>query len=215
MGNSAGVDGIRLDPGIGVSRQSDPLGDVRAYWLSQGWLSSADGIGLVLELFRVNQILSVRLDEVLRPLQLTFARFEVLMNLSWAHGGTLSVGQLGRVLQVHPTSVTNAVDRLEADGLVLKERSREDGRVVLVRLTPLGRTAAGDSTRLLADQVFSQLGLAPAEIGRLWSLLRSFRANSGDFNGPRRLSGRAGGPHPPEALSPNGAPPRPGSPLPA
>jgi len=54
-----------------------------------------------------------RADAELRPFGLTFARFEVLMLLSFSTTGSLPLGKIGERLQVNPASVTNAVDRLE------------------------------------------------------------------------------------------------------
>ena len=55
----------------------------------------------------------------LRPFGLTFARYEVLMLLSFSTKGSLPLGKIGERLQVNAASVTNAVDRLEAQGLVV------------------------------------------------------------------------------------------------
>ena len=59
-----------------------------------------------------------RIDAVLRPLELTFARYEVLRLLSFSSAGAMPMTRLGSLLQVHPTSVTSAVDRLERQGFV-------------------------------------------------------------------------------------------------
>ena len=59
-----------------------------------------------------------RIDAVLRPHDLTFARFEVLRLLAFTRSGGLPMGRLGALLQVHPASVTSAVRRLEAQGFV-------------------------------------------------------------------------------------------------
>ena len=45
------------------------------------------------------------------------------------------------VVQAAVNSVTSLVDKLEAQGLVRRERSTEDRRVVFVELTPTGRAA--------------------------------------------------------------------------
>ena len=82
---------------------------------AHGWARRRAGMAAVTSLMRVHQILSARVDEVLRPLDLTFARYEMLMLLSSA-GAALPMARIGARLQVHPTTVTNAVDRLEAPG---------------------------------------------------------------------------------------------------
>src|SRR3982751_2211788 len=66
--------------------------------------------------FRVQQILLARFDEVLKPHELTFARYEVLVLLTFSRTGRLPLKVIGSRLMVHPTSVTNAIDRLLAAG---------------------------------------------------------------------------------------------------
>src|SRR3954466_8396419 len=59
--------------------------------------------------FRVQQILLARFDEVLKPHELTFARYEVLVLLTFSRAGRLPLKVIGSRLMVHPTSVTNAI----------------------------------------------------------------------------------------------------------
>ena len=73
---------------------------------------------------------------------LTTPQFGVLEALY--HVGPLSLGELADKLLVTGGNVTYVMDRLEEQGLVRRERSEADRRVVLARLTPEGR-------RLLAD----------------------------------------------------------------
>ena len=69
-------------------------------------------MALVTSIMRTHQILSARVDATLAPFNLTFARFEVLMLLDFSRAGRLPLGKIGQRLQVHPASVTNAIDRL-------------------------------------------------------------------------------------------------------
>ena len=96
-------------------------------------------MAVVTSIMRLQQIFLARADAVLRPLGLTFARYEVLMLLSFSRRDALPLGKIGERLQVNPASVTNAVDRLEADGLVTRRSNPDDGRVTLAALTPSGR----------------------------------------------------------------------------
>ena len=59
-----------------------------------------------------------RLNDALKPLELTFARYEALMLLFFSRTGSLPMGKMGTRLQVHPTSVTNLIDGLEKLGYV-------------------------------------------------------------------------------------------------
>ena len=110
----------------------DPIAEAERQWGLHGWTDQAPGMALVTSIMRLQQIfLSRLLDAVLRPLGLTFARYEVLMLLSFSRRGTLPLGKIGERLQVNAASVTNAVDRLEGDGLVTRRLNPDDGRGTL------------------------------------------------------------------------------------
>jgi len=69
-------------------------------------------------IMRAHQLLLARLDGILKPHGLTFARYEALVLLRFSRRGSLPLSVIGERLMVHPTSVTNIVDRLTAQGLV-------------------------------------------------------------------------------------------------
>ncbi len=139
-------------------------------------------MAVVTSIMRLQQVFLSRADAALRPFGLSFARYEVLMLLSFAREGGLPLGKIGERLQVNPASVTNAIDRLESDGLVTRRANPEDGRGVLAGLTPAGRRTAADATGAMNAQVFSELGVAPAKIRRLFDLLAELRQAAGDFS---------------------------------
>jgi DNA-binding MarR family transcriptional regulator len=88
---------------------------------------------------------------------------------------------MGERLQVHPTSVTSIVDRLEAAGHVVRRRHPEDGRAVLAEITDSGRAVVEAATADLVSARFA-LGAVPAEdLRRLSELLRPVRQAAGDF----------------------------------
>ena len=68
---------------------------------------------------------------------LTIPQFGVLETLY--HLGPLSLGELAEKLLVTGGNVTFVMNRLEEQGLVYRDRSDEDRRVILARLTPRGR----------------------------------------------------------------------------
>ncbi len=160
---------------------ADPVEQARTSWVRSGWGASADGMAAVTSLMRAQQIVQARVDEVLRPLGLTFARYEVLMLLLFSRTGRLPMRRLSSRLQVHPTSVTNAVDRLETSRLVRREPHPEDGRAVLVVLCEPGRALALQATRALNERVFARPGLPPDRVDALVQLLRHLRRDAGDF----------------------------------
>src|SRR4051812_35846544 len=117
----------------------DPIAEARRQWEAHGWGDAAPGMALVTSVMRVQQLLAGQVDAVLRPHDLTLARYEVLMLLTFSRTGALPLGKIGERLQVHPASVTNAVDRLEAQRLVKRAPPPTDRRATLATLTPRGR----------------------------------------------------------------------------
>ena len=88
----------------------DPIEEAAKQWATQ-W-GEMPRMRAVTSLMRVHQLLITELDELLRPLGLTFARYEVLVLLSFSRRGALPLGKIGERLQVHATSVTPLVKRL-------------------------------------------------------------------------------------------------------
>lgn len=166
---------------IGRSLDSDPIEEARRQWVTHGWPSAADGMAAVTSIMRAQQILLQRIDTVLRPLDLTFARYEILTLLSFTRRGALPMTRMGALLQVHPTSVTSAVDRLEAQGYVARLPHPTDRRAVLASITDAGRARVLQATTALNAQVFEQLGITEHQTNQLRTVLRALRANAGDF----------------------------------
>ena len=72
----------------------------------------------------------------LKPLGLTYTQYIVLMVL-WERE-SVNVGQLGEILRLDAGTLTPLLKRLEKAGYVTRERSREDERVTVIRITPEG-----------------------------------------------------------------------------
>ena len=137
-------------------------------------------MALVTSIMRLQQQLMARIDVVLRPHELSFARYEVLMLLHFSRTGALPMSRIGSRLQVHPASVTSAVDRLETSGLVIRQRSTTDRRTVLATLTPTGRELALRATADLNRDVFGDLGLTTLQQSESLRLMRDLRTAWGD-----------------------------------
>jgi DNA-binding MarR family transcriptional regulator len=159
----------------------DPIAEAERKWIAQGWSDAAPGMAVVTSVMRAQQLLLARVDAELRPFDLTFARYEVLMLLSFSTRGSLPLGKVGERLQVNPGSVTNAVDRLEAAGLVRREPNPVDGRGTLAALTDEGRRIARQATVALNSRVFTALGVTDVTTSTLFELLQELRQAAGDF----------------------------------
>ncbi len=170
------------DASATTTTASDPIALAYRNWVRAGWEASASGMALVTSIMRVQQLLLGRVEAVLRPFDLTFARFEVLMLLSFSSRGALPVGKIGERLQVHPASVTNAVQRLEEAGLVERAANPDDGRSVIAEITPAGRGLAWRAAERLNEEVFDDVGLATADHSATLDVLAAWRRAHGDFD---------------------------------
>jgi DNA-binding MarR family transcriptional regulator len=153
----------------------DPIAEARRQWVAHGWTDAAPGMAAVTSIMRSQQVLLARVDELLAEFGLTFARFELLRLLAFTREGQLPLGKLGVRLQVHPTSITSAVDRLEVQGFVERRRHPTDGRTTLAVLTPQGRRTVEEATTVLNEKLFVDLGLGDAEVVELYDLLEKVR----------------------------------------
>jgi DNA-binding MarR family transcriptional regulator len=157
----------------------DPIEEAARQWSSQ-W-KEMPRMRAVTSLMRVHQLVLTELDELLRPLGLTFARYEVLVLLSFSRRGALPLGKIGERLQVHATSVTPLVKRLEAAELIRRMPHPEDGRAVLASITPQGRVVLDQATDAIVNARFALASLSDSECDQLTSLLTQPRAAAGDF----------------------------------
>ena len=159
----------------------DPIAEARRQWRVHGWEDAADGMAAVTSVFRAQQIYLARIDAILRPLGLTFARYEVLMLLLFSRAGALPLSKMGARLQVHPTSVTNAVNRLEEQGLISRVPHPSDGRTTLAEITPARSPAGREGDRRRQPRVFDQPGLEPDAVASLIEVVRCPSLQAGDW----------------------------------
>lgn len=160
----------------------DPIAEAHRQWTKHGWGDVADGMAAVTSLMRAQQIMLARVEEVLKPTGLTFSRYELLTLLTFTKNGALPMAKASARLQVHPTSVTNAVDRLESAGYVRRTPHPSDRRTTLVEITETGRALAVDATERLNDQVFAKPGLSDDKLLSLVRIITELRRAAGDFD---------------------------------
>ena len=137
----------------------DPIDEAARQW-GLRW-GAVDQMHAVTSLMRVQQLVLAELDDLLRPHGLSFARYEALVLLTFSRAGSLPLGKMGERLQVHPTSVTSIVDRLESAGHVVRRRHPQDGRAVLAEITESGRAVVEAAT---ADLVGARFALADVPV---------------------------------------------------
>ena len=160
----------------------DPIAEARRQWERRWGPEPGPSMEAVTAVMRVGQILLAGLNDLLRPLGLTFPRYEALMLLSFSSRGSLPLGKIGERLQVHRTSVTGLVDRLEAQGLARRVAHESDRRTTLAEITPEGRRLAAEATAVLNAARFTfPAASGDSELEQLAGLLREIRAAAGDF----------------------------------
>jgi DNA-binding MarR family transcriptional regulator len=135
----------------------------------------------VTSIMRAQQILIAELDALLRPYGVTFSRYEALVLLSYSRNGSLPLSKVGERLQVHATSVTNVIDRLEAAGLARREPNPQDGRGTLAVITDAGRDVVKKATEQLNAARFGLAALDATDLTRVFAVLRRLRLDAGDF----------------------------------
>jgi DNA-binding MarR family transcriptional regulator len=88
---------------------------------------------------------------------------------------------MGERLMIHPTSVTNIVDRLEAQGLVRRVDHPTDRRTTLCEITDDGRAVVEKATEAVTSVDVGIVGLTDRELDQLTTVLGKLRRQAGDF----------------------------------
>jgi DNA-binding MarR family transcriptional regulator len=160
----------------------DAIAEARRQWEAHDWVAPAQ-MSAITSIMRAQQILIAKVDDALKPFDLTFARYEALVLLYFSRHGELPMGKMGDRLMLHPTSVTNIIDRLEQQDLVRRIPHPTDRRTVLAQITEDGRQVVEKATEAVSSIRFGVDGLTVAELDQLTDLLRKLRIAAGDFPG--------------------------------
>ena len=131
-------------------------------------------------LIRAASLVSHRVDEVVRPHGLTFARFEVLLLLSWSRRGQMGLTRIGDQLMVHQASITGVVDRLETDGLARRVPHPSDRRITLAQITNRGRLVVAQATETIAEHL--DLGFDDQTAEEIFYLVQKLRHGADDIS---------------------------------
>jgi len=157
----------------------DPIARAAELWDDR--VGSSTSMAAVTSVMRVQQIIQSAVDAALKPHGLTFARFEALVLLYFSRKGALPMRVMGERLQLHPTSVTNIVDRLETDGLVRRTPHPTDRRTTLVEITDAGLQRRESATAAVVEVNLGLKGLTDRQTEQLTDLLTKVRRAAGDF----------------------------------
>jgi DNA-binding MarR family transcriptional regulator len=99
---------------------------------------------------------------------------EVLMQVTSAPGGKLSMQELARSVLLSKSGITRLVDRMVEAGLVTREPCPTDRRMIWAVATPAGRTALRRAVPVHTDSLVKNFStvLTPAELRMLSTTLR-------------------------------------------
>lgn len=158
----------------------DPIEEAGRQWSATGW-DEVDAMRAATSIMRAQQVVLARVDEALKPWELTFARYEVLVLLHFSREGRLPLGKMGDRLMLHQASVTNLVDRLEQQGYVRREAHPTDRRTTLAALTAEGRGIIEAATKAVVAARIGVEELTGRDAKDLTRILRKLRAGAGDF----------------------------------
>jgi DNA-binding MarR family transcriptional regulator len=162
-----------------LSLPFDPIARADELW-NRHW-GKVPSMAAITSIMRAQQILLGQVDAVVKPYGLTFARYEALVLLTFSKAGELPMSKIGERLMVHPTSVTNTIDRLVTAGLVAKRPNPNDGRGTLASVTDKGREIVEAATRDLIAMDFGLGAYDDEECTEIFALLRPLRIAAGDF----------------------------------
>ncbi|MFG7943510.1 MULTISPECIES: MarR family winged helix-turn-helix transcriptional regulator [Streptomyces] len=162
-----------------LSLSFDPIARADEHW-RQRW-GAVPSMAAITSIMRAQQILLSEVDAVVKPYGLTFARYEALVLLTFSRSGELPMSKIGERLMVHPTSVTNTVDRLRSAGFVTKRPNPNDGRGTLAAITPKGREVCEAAGKDLMAMDFGLGAYDDETLDEIFRLLRPLRVAAGDF----------------------------------
>ena len=141
----------------------------------QSQAASQDQVGTWINLHQTFRVIQARIDERLRTeTDLSWPEFELLMRLELAADHPLQMSEIAAQLVGSPSGTTRIADRLEKDGLIVRETPRENRRIVRVQLTDHGRKVLAEAEQTFRTTLHETFGshLADSDVAELRRTLR-------------------------------------------
>ncbi|MFF4274502.1 MarR family winged helix-turn-helix transcriptional regulator [Streptomyces sp. NPDC001536] len=132
---------------------------------------------LCFALYAASRAVTARYRPLLDELQLTYPQYLVMLVL-WEQD-SISVRDLGTALQLESSTLSPLLKRLEANGLLRRERRPEDERSVALTLTDAG-AALRERAQTVPVAIGAAMGLTPEQDATAKQLLRLLTANVGE-----------------------------------
>ncbi|MDT5363014.1 MAG: MarR family transcriptional regulator, organic hydroperoxide resistance regulator [Mycobacterium sp.] len=124
---------------------------------------------LCFALYSASRAMTAAYRPVLTEMNLTYPQYLVMLVL-WEEEH-VTVGRLGERLQLDSGTLSPLLKRLESNGFVRRERSRDDERLVDVTLTPAGRQLERRA-QCIPERLFESTGMAEEQAADLRDAVR-------------------------------------------
>ena len=96
----------------------------------------------VLNILRTAEVVQRSIAEFLKEFDLSPTQYNVLRILRGGGAAGVTCSQIGERLVTHDTDITRLLDRMEARGLIARERSNTDRRAIITRISAEGLALA-------------------------------------------------------------------------
>lgn len=134
---------------------------------------------VVLALMRTADQLAAPMNEVLRSANLSVSQYNILRILRGAGDEQLPCGEISARMVRREPDLTRLLDRLEARGLVVRERSTSDRRSVLASITAAGRKLLEELDEPAEEVLKRSLAhVSRRRLEELLEILEEVRSNS-------------------------------------
>lgn len=150
--------------------------------------ATQDQVSTWINLHQTGRVIQARLEERLhKETNLSWAEFELLMRLQISAAHPPQMSEIAAQLVGSPSGTTRIADRLERDGLIVRETPRENRRIVRVQLTDRGRQVLAEADMKFRTALQDAFGdhLTESEVAELRALLRKLLERNGAWQEAR------------------------------
>jgi DNA-binding MarR family transcriptional regulator len=134
----------------------------------------------ILNIVRTAELLQGVIADFLKGFDLSPVQYNVLRILRGAGVAGATCSQIGERLLSRDPDITRLLDRMESRGLIVRERSSEDRRVVITRISPTGLALTDSIDHPLRETGKSMLrGFEQEELAKLITELERMRESLG------------------------------------
>jgi DNA-binding MarR family transcriptional regulator len=166
---------------VPVPEFEDPMKWVEHYWRQQH-LGDPSKFLAMGSLLRLHQIMTAQVERVLKDFGLTLTGYLVLATVQLSEDGSRLLSRIATHMMVHATTVALTVDKLEKQGLLLRQPHATDRRATRVQITPEGGALVKAASAALEKVGFGMPGLTDTQADQLVAVLAPIRYAAGDID---------------------------------